>query len=388
MLYWRKLPLFASFVLWTHHAAGLSANRTIDDELGDLVTGTKPLYFPEGVWNQGMSCTICNIGPSQVDLSQTFDGTWHDATYFPGQSDLEVHASFTGTAVYVYFLVAGTFTDTTTFMNTTFFIDDEPVGQFTHSPDALPDISYRVPVYMNTTLANSDHILVMRATGVNKSLILFDYIEYTVETPDKTSSLSSTPSPTVTILHTLPPLHKPVAAIAGGTVGGVVGLAAIVALVVFLLRRRRSQQSRPRSILTMGEPEVKSDDELLGRGISGYPSGPWSPSSLVSGGIPYGGSRGSIHQSQGYELPHPDSSASQQQAELLQRIGALETQVRSRKMGQTPDNTENVASEANLRGLQDEIAALRGALAGLRTELVDERRLGEEPLPQYEANML
>ena len=175
------LSLLASCSLWTRHSRGLSVNRTIDDELGDVVTGAKPQYSPDGVWNQGTRCSSCHIGTSQVDVSQTFDGTWHDGTYFVGQPDIEVRATFTGTAVYVYFIVPGSLPSIFTFMNTTFFIDDEPVGQFTHPPDAAADISYRVPVYTNNTLANSEHTLLMRATGTNTSLILFDYIVYTAE---------------------------------------------------------------------------------------------------------------------------------------------------------------------------------------------------------------
>ena len=301
------LSLLTSCSLWTRHSRGLSVNRTIDDELGDVVTGAKPQYSPHGVWNQGTRCSSCHIGTSQVDVSQTFDGTWHDGTYFVGQPDIEVRATFTGTAVYVYFIVPGSLPSIFTFMNTTFFIDDEPVGQFTHPPDAAADISYRVPVYTNNTLANSEHTLLMRATGTNTSLILFDYIVYTAEADSTSSSSSASLSPSATATDspspTSPPARAPVSAIAGGTVGGVIVLAAIAAVALFLLRRRRPRPSRPRSILTVGESEIRSDDELLS-GESGYPLGPTSPSFLsVPATIPHGTSERLDHKPRSYESP-------------------------------------------------------------------------------------
>lgn len=81
------------------------------------------------------------------------------------------------------------------------------------------------------------------------------------------------------------------------------------------------------------------------------------------------------------------TAAAQERAELLQRIRALEDQVggiQSRPARQPSGDVGHVASEATIRGLQDEIAALRGALTGLRTELADDRRIVAEPLPRYE----
>ncbi|KAI0713167.1 hypothetical protein C8T65DRAFT_645758 [Cerioporus squamosus] len=397
--------LLLSCLLWTRLAAGLSVNRTIDDELGDVVTGLQPLYSPDSVWNQGAQCTRCTIKP---DVSQTFDSTWHDATYSPGQADVEVRATFAGTAVYVYFLVPGTFAATTTFMNTSFFIDDELVGQFVNMPHAAADISYRVPVYTNNSLSNSGHTLVMRATGTNASLILFDYIVYTAEIAD-TSSVSSTPSPTPTSLAsptspTSSPSHAPVAAIAGGTVGGVVLLAIIAAIAFFLLRRRRPQHHKPESIFSVGVPGSKSDDEMLGQGSPGYKPGPQSPSFLpAAASITYYGAPRSPDESQGYESPHRQSfhmtrvpsvsgaSTTEQQAELMQRIRALEGQIagdmQSSKMARMSREAGHVATSPTDRSLQDEIAALRGALDGLRTQLASEGRSGLEPLPRYEAEM-
>lgn len=84
------------------------------------------------------------------------------------------------------------------------------------------------------------------------------------------------------------------------------------------------------------------------------------------------------------------TAATEQQAELLQRIRVLEGQisgrVRTPKKAQVSGQAGNVSSDATVRSLQDEVAALRGALAGLTTQLANEGRLASEPLPRYEEN--
>ena len=113
-------------------ASAASTNRTIDDQLGDSVTGVLPSYSPAGSWQQGATCSGCFI---HLDPSQTFQGTWHDSTHTPGDAeDRVITAQFTGTAVYVYNALANTVEFTTTFTSLTFAIDGEQVGSFQHVP--------------------------------------------------------------------------------------------------------------------------------------------------------------------------------------------------------------------------------------------------------------
>ena len=70
------------------------ANKSIDDTLGDEVTGTIPTYTPGNVWN-GANCRGCSIRP---DTGKAYRGTWHETTYrYDGSTnDVSVEFSFTG----------------------------------------------------------------------------------------------------------------------------------------------------------------------------------------------------------------------------------------------------------------------------------------------------
>ena len=76
------LLIFATLAFWSPALIAVQ-NITIDDQLGDGVTGQQVSYSPEtGAWAQGATCTGCALKP---DPDLTFDNTWHDSTY-KGQS--------------------------------------------------------------------------------------------------------------------------------------------------------------------------------------------------------------------------------------------------------------------------------------------------------------
>lgn len=75
MLFAAALHLFAL----VSHVLAVLVNRTIDDQFGDPITGIMPVYSPEANWQQGATCGGCWAQPSKY---MTFDGTWHDSTYF------------------------------------------------------------------------------------------------------------------------------------------------------------------------------------------------------------------------------------------------------------------------------------------------------------------
>ncbi|KZT24560.1 hypothetical protein NEOLEDRAFT_1094376 [Neolentinus lepideus HHB14362 ss-1] len=242
----RKLFYPASLLLLLHrsHVAWATlTNRTIDDQYGDEVSGLVPGYSPAASWAQGSTCTGCFI---HADPSQAYRGTWHDSTHTPGDAEPRViYISFNGTAIYAYCILANYVQYTTTLTNLTFRLDGNGVGEnYVHVPTTSTSFQYNVPVYVNDSIPNGQHTLEIEATGdTNSSLVLFDYATYTYDSDPVSSSTSasatSSPSPTNSQISS--PKHSSnVGAIAGGVVGGVAFLAAILLGAFLYSRRRRS----------------------------------------------------------------------------------------------------------------------------------------------------
>jgi hypothetical protein len=79
-----------------------------------------------------------------------------------------------GSAVYVYFILAnGLLT------NLTFTLDGTYVGNFAQTPSGSQSYYYNTPVYVNATLPNLEHELLIEAGGPTDSILLFDYATYT-----------------------------------------------------------------------------------------------------------------------------------------------------------------------------------------------------------------
>ncbi|KAJ7650803.1 hypothetical protein FB45DRAFT_732028 [Roridomyces roridus] len=184
--------LFIHFLLASSVYAQKLTNRTIDDTNGDSVTGAVPVYTPEAVWD-GPSCNGCAILPNRA---QTFDGTYHAATYNSGLRDMEISMSFTGAspcssrslaikrfagvAIYVFFILANHVADgitTTTAAN--FSIDGTYRGTFNHTPSTSTDFEFDALVFAQTGLENATHTLVISTQGPNDIYVNFDYAKYT-----------------------------------------------------------------------------------------------------------------------------------------------------------------------------------------------------------------
>ena len=91
--------LFKTFLILLSQACVTSAaltNVTVDDTLGDLVTGLQVSYAPSGGWSPGQNCTDCTAQPN---ASQMLFNTWHDSSYFPNVDDAE-GLSFTATITF------------------------------------------------------------------------------------------------------------------------------------------------------------------------------------------------------------------------------------------------------------------------------------------------
>lgn len=402
-------------------------NVTVDDQLGDRTTGLFPEYLPDdGTWHVGSpteECPTCKLQPSTFDFSQVHEQTWHDATYSPPRTPATVTVHFNGSAVYVYNILPNTLFNTITFVNISFSIDGEDAGAFTRSPDPSSTILYNQLIYRNLTLNDGPHTLLMTAGGDSKSLFLFDYLLYTTQGNDSTSSsipistAQPTPSSTASIpsgspVHVSPSLlsspSRPVGATVGGVVGGIVVLLGI-AVLAFLLRRR-SLRSRPTRVeqgtIRRGEGTSESNGFFFAHHASNsiLPSDS-EPSmrSLDRDGV---GARNSYPL--GYEASGPDTYPSlltdatagrglpgsadqwslERRAELSWR---LETLQRTRSVLSSSSPYGGSAAPSGVRSgaieeLEVEIAELRGVLATLSARLADREeqdRGPRESLPAY-----
>ena len=273
------LIIFPSLLLPFPVSSAL-VNRTIDDENGDSITGTKPVYGPDdSYWHQGSTCSACHITPF-IDKTQPFEGTWHDGTYSPGGPDITINFSFTGTAVYIYNIVPNTLDFTDTFVNMTFTVDGAHASTYHHQPDPTTVFLYRQVVYRSTNLANKEHAVEIRASGLNASLILFDYAIYTAEETSSSSSgtsssATSSSSSSATSAPSSSSHSTPVGAIAGGIVGGI-ALLAILAVAGFFFQRRRNPK----------EPEQLTAHLEIKPFVEAADGGPYTP------GAPYGSDYG------------------------------------------------------------------------------------------------
>lgn len=251
--YQQTSPLLLLFSLSV--ATARLVNRTIDDENGDSVTGVKPVYLPtvdpDSNWQQGATCTSCHLLPKRdIDLLQTIDGTWHDSTYTPGDLAHTINTPFSGTAIYVFFIVPNTVANTITYVNLTFLIDNKFSNSYEHIPDATSTILYNTLVFHATNLTNTEHNIEVRASGANSSLLMFDYMLYTVDEDDPSSSTlgsasattlpasSNSPNPSPPGVEQDSRSSPPIGAIAGGVVGGVVVLSALLVLFCCLRKQR------------------------------------------------------------------------------------------------------------------------------------------------------
>ncbi|KAI0754142.1 hypothetical protein C8Q80DRAFT_348017 [Daedaleopsis nitida] len=189
-----------------------SVNRTIDNANGDSVTGVMPEYVPTTGWAEGDLCPGCKAQP---DHTKAHDGTWSDATHHPADSDPRiVRLQFSGTAVYVYNIMANTIPYVDTLANLTFNLDGNVVATYVHQPTSSTDYDYNVNVFRVENLEDTDHVLEMQSVGDTKpSLILFDYAIYSITELDPppppppsssppTSSHASTTSDITSTSHT------------------------------------------------------------------------------------------------------------------------------------------------------------------------------------------
>ncbi|KAJ3011900.1 hypothetical protein NUW54_g2032 [Trametes sanguinea] len=171
--------------LETTLASATLVNNTVDDQRRDSSRGLTLTYSSDISWNLGKTCEDCTPISTFIDVSQVYDGTWHDATVPPAFQSPVLTATFAGVAVYVYNVVANAIPAITTITSLTFRVDGQAAGAYSHSPDMSSSaVDYDVLVFSTSGLSNTVHTLEVGADNAFNSLVLFDRIVYTAEELD------------------------------------------------------------------------------------------------------------------------------------------------------------------------------------------------------------
>ncbi|KAL7285016.1 hypothetical protein ACG7TL_000105 [Trametes sanguinea] len=169
--WFREIVIIAAAILGVH-----SLDIRVDDSNATIS------YSPADQWSQGITCGDCTIHP---DASHAFEGTWHDTTYIPQRSDpMTITFSFTGTAIQVFNILPPVVSAApTTHTDLTFILDSEVVHSFKADPASGADFQYNVQVFRQDELENIEHTLTIQTTSGIESVVLFDYLIYTVPDP-------------------------------------------------------------------------------------------------------------------------------------------------------------------------------------------------------------
>ncbi|KAJ3929066.1 MAG: hypothetical protein NXY57DRAFT_900799 [Lentinula lateritia] len=183
--YFLPLPGALFFLPFLFNVAAVTGavNRSIDDTLGDSVTGQRPIFLPttSGTW-EDETCA----GKFLSVYPLAFGGTYTAATYNPGLQNISITFDFTGTAIYVYFILANNpapgITATTA---ANFTLNGSLVGTFNHSPNtstSAPDFQFNQSAlaFSKAGLKNVTHQMVISTSGLSEDVwVNFDYALYT-----------------------------------------------------------------------------------------------------------------------------------------------------------------------------------------------------------------
>lgn len=206
---------------------------------------------------------------------------------------------FIGSAVYVFNILPNTLPDIGSSgdfavnAHLIFHIDGEDVFHFARASDHTRTILYNQLVYSNTSLDHGPHTLTMTPGGGAESAILFDYLVYTTESDDTTSTVASVipshsssqspkqpPSPPQSPGTNSPPPQAlrspsttPVGALAGLVLGATALLLGVAAGVFFLRRRYKRRTATPTRVgpedALRREDEYGRDGDCEGQGAEG-----------------------------------------------------------------------------------------------------------------------
>lgn len=174
-----------------------TVNFTIDDQLGDSVTGALPTYNPSDFFIGNQSVTL---GGTPTVPRKAFDGTWTIGSFGTGgnqsaQIDLTFNGMWLsrkavfdpqelllGTAVYVFGILVDTTGGFPT--NVTTVLDSNPPVNFEFNPTSNlvgAQFQFNASVYTNTSIPSGVHqlaIFLQTDSNNQESQFLFDYVTY------------------------------------------------------------------------------------------------------------------------------------------------------------------------------------------------------------------
>ncbi|KAI0760712.1 hypothetical protein C8Q74DRAFT_1372525 [Fomes fomentarius] len=373
------------FALCAEWARAISVNRTIDDRYGDSVTGQLPQFMPNS-WSKGEQCPGCHAQP---DPKECHNGTWSDTTHHDGQDDgRNITMQFTGTAVYAYHVLAPQINGTDTITNLSFTLDGAPVDPgFIWVPAASDQAyQYNIPVYVNESLANTEHTFVIHLVGP-VSLGLFDYVIYTfdddgVSPSTPTSTLANpSPTPTATVPSSVQHSSFPIGAVIGGSVGGAVLILIIIATLV--IHRRERQRSRAELVqkkrMTL-ESSMNSDPYIEFQNfITPEERDLWSAGQ---------------HSYSRTSIPHPGPQAPSEpdhrSPTISQAVSLAHPRYPMPVVPEYPMSDMGYTKASLTSGMTEKVSLLRNEVAVLRGEIVQLRQdrgmVMDDALPQYESH--
>ncbi|KAJ6614168.1 hypothetical protein B0H10DRAFT_2221630 [Mycena sp. CBHHK59/15] len=167
------------------------------------------------ILTQNSDCTPCLVAPKPQNA---FDGTWHDSSQLPGGPAVSVTLSFTGTAIYVFCILANTVPGTVTTADYAFTLDGASSGTYSHAPDSTSNYIYGANVYSAEGLEQGSHQVVVTTDNPSGSLLLFDYAVYTFddgESPTPSPNPPTTPPPATATVIEATTAHQEVVTLPG-----------------------------------------------------------------------------------------------------------------------------------------------------------------------------
>ncbi|KIP02464.1 hypothetical protein PHLGIDRAFT_122451 [Phlebiopsis gigantea 11061_1 CR5-6] len=176
-------------------AAARLVNVTVDDQDPRLMYAPATNHW---ISLAGAECT--NGCAARPDIAQTYNHTWHDATYDASVASRDVPQTvafqFNGSAIFVYGILMSTFGT-----SLALFVDGASAGGFAAPPagdGANASYTYNALFFANTALSPGTHFFLLQngqGVGGPQSLVLFDYLVYTMEVDDEQSSAAPVPGP-------------------------------------------------------------------------------------------------------------------------------------------------------------------------------------------------
>ncbi|KIK01029.1 hypothetical protein K443DRAFT_99321, partial [Laccaria amethystina LaAM-08-1] len=120
------------------------------------------------------------------DVTQVYNGTYSAAKYYPAMGSMGIGMNFSGTAVYVFLILANYRNDgapvpwTSTVTRANFSVDGGSPVPFLHISNlSTTALQYNSLVFSLANLSNGDHRLDITTTGSTDIYVNFDYAVYT-----------------------------------------------------------------------------------------------------------------------------------------------------------------------------------------------------------------